>query len=85
VPGFTTAITPTLETCTAAMRIVLVAAVGLPGAYQRDRGNAMCLAVQGTPAWQPALLALIDAYVARGGLDFIATARAGCLLAPPTP
>lgn len=85
VPGFTAAMTPTLETCTAAMRIILVASTGLPGAYQRDRGNGMCLSVQANPAWQAQLLALIDAYVARGGLDFIATARAECIFAPPAP
>jgi hypothetical protein len=85
VPGFTTTMTPTLETCSAAMRIILVASTGLPDAYQRDKGNGMCLSVQANPAWQAQLLAVIDAYVARGGLDAIAAARAGCVLAPAAP
>ena len=57
----------------------------LSAVYQRDKGNGMCLAVQGNPAWQAQLLALIDAYVARGGLDFIAAARAECVLPPAAP
>jgi hypothetical protein len=85
VPGFVPTITPTAETCSATIRIVLVAAAGLPGpAYQRNQGNAMCLSIQGSPAWAPQLLALIDAYVARGGLDGIAAARAECAI-PPAP
>lgn len=79
---------PTLAECTAAIRIIAIAAQALPPEAAGTAAIDICLGSQGRPEWQPTILGVVDELVARwerGGdpvmrapIDAVADLRAKC-------
>ncbi|MGV8839263.1 MAG: hypothetical protein ACWA6X_03050 [Bauldia sp.] len=78
---------PTLADCTAAIRIMAIAAQALPPEAAGTVAIDICLGSQGRPEFQPAVFAVVDELVARaaagdpvmrGPIDAVAELRARC-------
>ncbi len=88
LPGGAPATTATLETCTASVRMVAVAAQAQAAEIIPIHVQDICGAIQDNPSWRPDIVAIIDDLVARaatgtdpvmqGRIDELAAGIAAC-------
>lgn len=88
LPGGAPATTATLETCSASVRMIAVAAQAQAAEIIPIHVQDICGAIQQTPSWRTAIIAVVDELSARaatgtdpvmqGGIDGIVTGAAAC-------